>query len=376
MPKQFYTPAMAELRAAITEAEALSAKGELTKRDESRVNVLLAKIAALKANALAPDNYAERWFRSFLTGEEPEQRADLIAGKQTPTYTQGVPGGYLTPQEFHNELVIGSALIDPLLDENVVTLVQSNAYRLRPYKVPGWDLTTFAAQKVTEANQHNPQTPPAATGDQLNGWIYRATLDDSFEFEEDNFQPVINQINSAFQIGFARGIGVDLITGDGTTGPQGALTGAADSGVTSASATVLLGTELEAIYFKVNPAYRYSKKCAWLMHDDIYQLVRKAKDLNDRPLINIVGDQELLMGKPIRLSPTMPTAAGSKAILFGDFSHYVVRVSRSIMQRTMQAAGYAEKGKYLYSGLMRADAKVVDPTGGVKPPLVYAKLHT
>ena len=54
MAKQIITPAMVELRAAITEAEGISAKSDFTKRDEARINVLLAKIAALRNSHAAP----------------------------------------------------------------------------------------------------------------------------------------------------------------------------------------------------------------------------------------------------------------------------------------------------------------------------------
>jgi hypothetical protein len=44
--------------------------------------------------------------------------------------------------------------------------------------------------------------------------------------------------------------------------------------------------------------------------------------------------------------------------------------------RTIQAPGYVDKGKALYTAYMRADAAVIDPTGGEKPPIVYATSHS
>jgi hypothetical protein len=51
-----------------------------------------------------------------------------------------------------------------------------------------------------------------------------------------------------------------------------------------------------------------------------------------------------------------------------------VRVSKMILHRSWQAQGYVEKGMALYSGYMRADAKVFDPTTGGTPPIVSASL--
>jgi hypothetical protein len=50
-------------------------------------------------------------------------------------------------------------------------------------------------------------------------------------------------------------------------------------------------------------------------------------------------------------------------------------VSRLIINRAWQLPGYVEYGKALYTGIMRADATVFDPTGGSVPPLVTASLH-
>lgn len=377
MTNRSIAPALLEMRAAINEAEALTAKPEITKRDEARISVLLAKIAALRSDRIAPSDFAKRWLCAFMKGRSLPIEArgtDLLAGTQSITYTEGPEGGYLVPQEIHDTLVLGLAQWDPFLDDDLVTLAVSDSFSLKPYTVPGWDLSTFAATKVGENVQQNPQTVPTATGTILNGYTYRATLDASFEFEEDNFQPIMDQIQLAYVIAFARGIGIDLAVGNGATAPQGVLTGAANSGVSTPSASSLTYTDIENIYFSVNRIYRNAPKCAWAMADSVYELVRKAVDNNGRPLINIVKDKEMLMGKPVYVSPSLPTGSGAKGIVFGDLSHYVVRVSRMEISRNLQAAGYVEYGKALYTGRMRADAKVIDPTGGVTPPIVYATL--
>ena len=370
------TPALRELRAAITEAEEITAKAEMTKRDEARTNVLLAKIAALRQNAVAADDYAFRWMRDYIRGAEPETRTtDMLAGSQSITAAQGQAGGWLVPSEFHDSVLFGMAQYDPLLDENLVTLVRSPNFSLRPYKVPAWDLSTFAATKVAEGSQQTPLTVPTASNAQLNGYAYRATLDASFELEEDDFQPTINQMAAAFAIAQARGIGADLIDGNGTTAPQGVLTGAHNSGITTANSGTLIYSDFDNIYFAVNRAYRQSKKCAWVISDAVYQMARKAIDGNGRPLISELNDEEQILGKPVLVSPSVPDTAGSTGIIFGDLSHYVVRVSRMVVTRNLQAPGYVEYGKGLYTARMRADAKVVDPTGGNTPPIVYATLH-
>jgi HK97 family phage major capsid protein len=369
------TPAMRELRATISEAEQISAKAEMTKRDEARVNVLLAKIAALRANAVAPDDFSRRWLCDFIKGRTPEKRTDMVEGTQTLTVSEGALGGYLVPTEIHNEIIYGMAQFDPLLDENVVTLVQSKNFSLRPFRVPGWDLSTFTAVKVGEGQQQARQTPPALSGSILNSYTYRASLSASFEFEKDDFQPTMDQMEVAFSVAMARGIGADLVTGNGTTAPQGLLTGAANSNVTVTSAGKLLLPDFESIYFSVDRIYRQSPKCAWVMNDTVYQQARQAVDNAGRPLLSIKKDEEEIMGKRVLVSPSMPSTAGSKGIVFGDLSHLVVRCSRLILTRNLEASNFVEYGLGLYTALMRADAVVFDPTSGVKPAICYATLH-
>lgn len=375
MKRNTITPAMVELRAAISEAEQVTAQAELSKRDEARVNVLLAKIAALRSAQVAPSDETKRWFRSISRGIDPGPEfrgTDVEAGTQSVAWSNGSEGGYLVPQEFHDELVLGLSQNDPFLDADAVSLLQSNNFSLRPYRLAGWDLSNFTATKVGEGNQRTPQTVPDVAGKGLNSYTYAASLSASLEIEEDDFQPIIDQMKIAFTLAMAKGAGADLANGNGTTAPQGVVTGATDSGVVTGS--VLSATDIENIYFSVNRIYRSSRKCAWAMSDKVYEQVRKAHDLNNRPLINVVGDQELLMGKPVLISPTIGDTISTPGIVFGDFGYFYVRTSRMTVSRNAQAAGYVDFGKALYTARMRVDAKVFDPSSGSNPPLVKATL--
>jgi HK97 family phage major capsid protein len=314
---------------------------------------------------------AKAWFRSFIGGAE--MRSDLKAGQLSGGYTEGAQGGYFVPSEIFREVVYGIAQFDPLLDENVVTLIPSDTPSLKPISVPGWDLSEIAAELISEGAQRTPFTVPDLDHAMLNGYTFRTVLDATFELEEDAFEPLINQLQRAYSIAFARGIGQYLLVGSGSNEPTGVLTAAANSNVTISSAQIGY-SDIENIYFSIDLAYRSSDKCAWLMSDKMYQQVRKATDSNGRPLISIVDDKESLMGRPVLISPSMPTpnpSVSRQLIVFGDFSHYIVRLSQLRLRRSIQAPGYVDAGKALYSGFMRCDANLLDPTGGSNPPIVF-----
>jgi HK97 family phage major capsid protein len=378
---KYLTPMQQELRAALVEADEISKRADLTKRDEARLSFLLSKIK--NASALGETGTAgaecRQFFRDLLKNREI--RTQMEAGSATVTYTAGTEGGYLVPTEFHNQVIHGMAQFDPLLNKDVVTLIESDSFQLRPYQIPGWDLSSFAAVKVAEDAQQNGQTPPTVSSTILNGFKYKASLPVTIELEEDAFQPMMGIMSDAYQIAFARGIGADLVIGNGTTAPQGVLT-ATTSVLTTANSGEIVLDDIENVYFSVNRYHRAAQKCAWLMNDTAYELVRKSHDTVGNPLLKVKKDKEELMGKPVYISPSLPENVASPATaekgsfcVFGDLSHIFVRVSKLVIKRQWELPGYVEYGMALYTGIMRADAKVFDPTGGVTPPIVCATLH-
>lgn len=382
---KYLTPAQQEIRSLLNEADELSRRSEPSKQDTARSAYIYAKIKALSSGIDAVD-YRTQFFSDLFKGKQPksEVRATpLEAGQQTVLYSTGLEGGYLVPQEYHDEVQFGMAQYDPLLNKDIVTLLESKDQSLRPYTIPGWDMSTFAAVKVSENAQQIPQTtPPAASGVILGGYKYMASLPVTNELEEDMYEVTQKLMADAFTVAFARGIGADLILGSGTNAPQGVIAGTT-SAYTLAALGVVSLTDIENIYFKVNRIHRASPKCAWLMNDTSYQMTRKAVDTAGNPLLKVIKDKETLMGKPVYICPSLPlynpslgTQAAGSFCAFGDLSHMYVRVSRLSVSRSTQAAGYAENGKALYRGLMRADAKVFDPTSGGTPPIVTAALHS
>jgi len=396
-------PALREISQLQHQANQLLAQRNISRSDAKKADILIAKIANIRQAGFSSDEQRaiitkeigreigagehrtehEHLFRGFLMGapdSELEQRAaSFLAGQQTPAFTAGPEGGVLVPIAFAQRVAEGRALVDPLFNPNLVTLIQEDGFTCPPLSIPGWDLSAITAVKVAETVQHNPDVIPALNTEMTNCFMYRLTLAASIEAEADMqaYGSTEAAMARALGIGMGRGVGADLISGDGSTGPQGALTGAANSGYTTASPSELTLDDLTAIFFSVNPIYRESIKCAWLMADATYKLVRNAVDGAQRPLISLdaVG-QPSILGRPVYISPTMPSGASSKAILFGDFSAYYVHSSSLLLRRRTQYPGLVEYGKVAFTALQWVDAKVDDPTDGALPPLVYATMFS
>jgi HK97 family phage major capsid protein len=227
-----------------------------------------------------------------------------------------------------------------------------------------------------------PQVIPNIDGKTTNKFTYRCTFAGDMEFEQDSkaYGSAEMALARALGVAFGRGVSSDLVVGDGVTGPQGALTGAVSSGFTSAAAGVLSLGDFNNVFYSVNPAYRNAPKAAWIMADATHKLVANAVDNSGRPLFPIKDGVLQICGRPAYISPSMPSGAGSKAVLFGDFGNYFVHSSTLLIRRRTQYPGLVEYGKVAWTGLQMVDAVVFDPTEGANSgafsPLKYLTLHS
>jgi len=118
--------------------------------------------------------------------------------------------------------------------------------------------------------------------------------------------------------------------GGGTTEPTGAVVGATDSGVDTASATAISYNNLVDLQNSLNVAYESAGECVFMMHQNTFAIVRKILDEQDRPLFGTGNIQEgaplQLLGKRVVLNNAMATGHLAKSILYGNFkAGYVIR---------------------------------------------------
>lgn len=395
--------AILEISKLQNECDILLSKRQLTQSDRKRADLIISKISSIRQLGVSSEEMLRQLciardekfkrdqrnqetndfaFRKFLCGDSDEEVRTALAGSETITYTNGPLGGFLVPTSFSSVVSEGMANFDPIFDPNVCTIIQEDTFELKPLQVPGWDLSSFSATNVTEGTQQNETANPSFSGKLLNRNTYRASLDATFEWEEDEqaYGRAQAAFARAFAIGFARGIGADLINGTGTNQPAGLLAsgGAVDSHVSNGTAGKLTLADLVNIYYSLNKAYRNSPKCAWLMDDTSAKYLANAQDSSNRPLIDVQAGYRTLMGKPIYICPSLSGSASPIApgkIIFGDLSHFVVHSSSMMIRRSIQLPGYVENAKARYMGLLMVDSIVFDPTNGAVPPIIYATIH-
>jgi hypothetical protein len=338
--------------------------------DEMRGKYSTALAAELTPKQITEKRYTKAFEKYFVQGDEdrstPEFR-DLAAGAQSIAYTQGVAGGYAIPLQYNSEVFEGMSQTDPVLSDDVVDFEMSDSPALQPKTVSGYDLSSVTAQLIGESTQQLGQAfAPVVGGKILRGdKIWRTAVLASLESETD-IPNLISKICRCYGVAFGRSLGATAVSD---------LLAALPAASYSTSSGLITATDLLNIYFNVNVFHRNQSKCSWFFSDWVYERIRKAVDNQGRPLLNMVNDQEMLLGKPIHVSPSFggggsPVTAGT--ICFGDFQHWHLRCSRPTLMRAINVPNSIEYGRSYYTGRIRFSSVFADESSGNVPPVTVA----
>jgi HK97 family phage major capsid protein len=412
---------IADRKRILAQAEALTSNPLATRADLKRADVLLAQAAEMRTNQEIIDHTndlaEEIGLPRRAAYKEPSQRAKdnfelqnfLVHGGMTRSryaesrvqearlYTKGgeltaareaeirgtamnsttgSSGAFFIPSDFDFSTIIRQQMkqYDGIFDSSVVSFVDRE--HGRPLPVPAVDYTSVSAAIVAESGQTTPSTIPtvAITNVSKPSYTYRSlNMPVSIELMQDSFELVQVILGQVFGVAMARGVGADLINGNGTSAPQGLLT-AASLGATSAVSGVVSAVDIESVYYSLNRISRNSPACRWVFNDKTYGVIKKLKDTAGFPLISFVDDKEVLYGKPISICPSMPDiAVSSKSIILGDLSQFIV--TRTPFQLVVQreATPYIEFGQVLIQCSQRFDSKLL--AVGSFAPAVYLQTH-
>lgn len=415
--------AITELHSLQNEAERLLHKSTVTRSDQKRADVLLASMSAIRSTGLSSAELSQivatqqarelgvkvptfrahkspeaRAYTKWLHGASEEEIRQEVRLSATPsfvtggdagvpsiTYSEGQNMGFVVPMDYHKEIVEGQKLFSPLLNPDVVTVVQEPDFSLRPLQIPEWDLSQVTAVLLGEITGQSPSTIPTLLQPLLNKFRFNTSFNMSMEFEQDavtgyGVDP-IDALSRANGVALGRGINAYLINGDGSTGPQGILN-AADSGVVTAASNQIAHDDFSNVFYAIDHVYRNSPKCAWLVTDAIEQQIRNLKDTNGRPLYHMAGDVLQIFGKPVYTAPDLPnynaslgTQAAGSFCVFGDLSKYVVHASAVLQRRFTQTPGLIEAGMVRFHSQQLIDAVVCNPSPNGTPAIVTARLH-
>lgn len=224
---------------------------------------------------------------------------------------------------------------------------------------------------VSEAAAIGESDPTFGQGT-LNAYKYGNLVQVSTELEQDTAVDLLGYLAMAMGRALGNGSGADMVTGSGTSKPQGVLIG---SGTV---AQVLGGTgqsgiptykELESVYDKV--IIPYQKNGEWMFSQTGLSKLRQIVDSNGRPLFysgleGFAGaPPTTIFGRPFVVDPNVPNpAVNGTSILFGDFSPYFIRDVNGIrFERSVEYAFNTDQ--VTYRALLRTDGRLLDLTGAI-----------
>lgn len=264
-------------------------------------------------------------------------------------------GGYLVPQLYSNELI--TALTDMsilrMAGARVLTVGGSTAFN-----VPTMTKSTAAA--ITDEEGNYDEAEPSFGQVAFTPWKYTKLIKVSEELVLDSRIDLMSQVMvpDAAQA-FAAAENTAFTTGNGSTAPQGIVTGGT-VGKTTAAADAITSDEIIDLYHALG--YLYRQNGVWFMNDSTAAYIRKLIDGAGnyiwQPGLQ-AGQPDRLLGRPVYTLNSMATiAAEAKVIVFGDPRFFWIADFAGMgMQRLNEL--YAYTGQVGFRWFKRFDSNVM-----------------
>lgn len=319
----------------------------------------------------------DKAFDSYLRGGihslSSEEKQVLHNGKKLlhPQAAQEIAtdtkGGHTVPEGFMDQVEVALAHYNALRQSGASVLRTSTGQTI-PY--PTLNGTAVKGRRVAEgaASQTTDMTFGAVN---LEAFTYTSdVILVSNELLQDTAVDLVALIADQAGERIGRITNEEFTDADGSSKPQGVVTGAADSSITAAAVAAVTFEELVDLKFSVDKAYRDNPAAGFMFTDATLKFIAKMKDGENRPLLLPSirdGEPDTVLGKRYTINPDMDEmAATNKALLFGDFSKYMIRdVAGGVLRRLDER--YADQNQTAFILFTRHDGKMINAgTGPVK----------
>lgn len=360
---------------------------DLTESEEDRI----AEIAedheddaeVIKAGEKA---YADAFWKYMLrsTSEAgmseltPEQQKLLIEGeKRAQSVGTDTAGGFLSPQEFSNELAITLKAFGGMREASRTIRTAKGGDLDWPLNDPTANTGEWLAENTTAADLDEVFANIVLNAHKASSKFIKVSV----ELMQDAFFDMPGYIRDRLTERIGRLTNLAFTSGDGTAKPRGMLqlpssshTGT-NEGVESASTTVIAANELIDLQESLDPAYAANAK--FMFHQSTRKLIRKLKDSDGQYIWQPglkAGEPDILLGREYIINQDMPEfATGNKIMVYGDFSHYVIRtVSDFILLRLNER--FAEKLQVGFIGFERVDGALITANATTGNPLQHYRI--
>lgn len=265
----------------------------------------------------------------------------------------GQDGGYLVPEEFEKQIVMG---VDAA---NVVRSLANVIFTSGERKIPV--VATHSTAQWTAENGSYVESDPEFTQETIDAYKLTDLVKVSLELVQDAAFDIESYIAAEFARAFGEAEEEAFCVGTGSGQPTGIFTASGgEVGMVSEETDTISADELVDFVYKLKAPYR--KNAKFLINDKSLAAIRKLKDGNGvyvwQPGLQ-AGDPDKLLGYEVYTSPFVPEMeAGAYAVAFGDFKNYWIsdRAGRTV-QRLNEL--YSTNGQVGFLGTQRVDGKVI-----------------
>lgn len=359
-----------------------------SKDAEARTRTLIAMAQLVAGNGqrknAVPPAFV-RWLRSGV-GWKPERRdMDDQGGGAFP----GSTGGYFTPTEFVDEVWSALRATDALFDPTVVTMPESGGGG--PWAFPLADDVENAASLVDQNAPSNVTDAPISSLQFPACPSWRSGgLKISTETVLDSAVDLVAFLTAAFAVRFQRGFSPTLIAKLLAVAQVVATAEGADASgqvmpKSDGTAQSSIGSDdLAATLAGIDPAYLAN--ASWLMNEStmgaIFGLRGSTGNLVFKGHRDPVSGCYMLLGKPIRICPSMPSMGtsgspleGNIPVVLGDLRRLCIRKVKGGTYIVRGDETFATSGQVWFEGFTRADGGVLWYASNPSTPAPFVALQ-
>ena len=406
-----------ELSGLILELRELTNKPKWDRQDEKRNAYLLAAIPAVKAGAsLSEIEHEHDNERRTKAGLAPikrvatEERELELRGFQALAENRDVESaitprigtysglGYFVPTGWFANVFEAMKKHDPIFDDAAFTQFRNTVGH--PFAVPLMDDSTQDASVVAEAGSQTEVDIAETNHAVLGAYSYASRRwNVSLEALQDMEQGIsaMDLFQKFTTKALARGIGKDLLNGNGSSKTLGLIpsllaagapivvaAGSSTNDGTAATGANSLGTQdFAAAYKQLDQAYIDDPSCRWIMSGKTLGALYGMLDKYGRPILDIVNGAPSILGIPILTSPSMPSiAASANSVLLGACSYWATRLVTPDGNGTgivayREAPGLIENGLVGFRSFVRADGALLwNGASNASSPFVILQQHS
>lgn len=386
-----------------TAISALKVGASLEKLEETYVNDQLLERGLPRVQSVDPfvsrDQKIEArgWHNVLKYSRTENELRDMQEGNPVGRLGTYSGLGSFVPNDFFPTLYAALGAHDPLFDADSVTLIKTSHGRVLPIPVVG-DIEVVAGI-VGEGGSQSSVDFNTTGHAPLGVFTYNSKrVVISMEAMQDvsGALSFIDITKSIFASRLARGIGADLVNGNGSSKPLGLLTALSNLGVVPVTATGRAantgGTETGANSLGtqdfanaldgIDSAYLESDKIMWLMNRKTLGYMNGLVSKLGTPveLVKYVDGKPFIFGIPVKISPTMPNiGASTTPVVLLDGTYWATRlvVDNEVgLQVYREAPGLVEDGNVGLGCFCRAGGVLLYNDVSSPAPAVVIQCHS